>query len=158
MRKVQWIGAAVVMVPFAAIAADTVQMTEGRWEEVMTVTSASLGGKAISPDTVPDNTKTKFTCISANQSRDPAQYFLKPDKKNACQPSGTVANGRIAMGGTCNNEKIGSTVIEANGTYQPNSYEIDARATLEIKQMPLILNFTSKGRYVGKCDGTETVL
>ena len=157
MRKSQLVAAFAVIIPFAAVAADSVQMTAGRWEEVSTVTGATLDGKTIPADSVPNGTKTKFSCISANQARDPANFFLKQDKKKHCQPSGTVSGGRIAMTATCETDKAGRMVISAQGTYQPDRYDIDATSTLEIKQLPFVMSFTSKGRYLGKCLGDETV-
>jgi hypothetical protein len=143
-------------IPATALAADTVQLTAGRWEEVTTITGLTLGGKAIALDAMPNRVTTKLTCISAEEALDPAKRFLKPDSQNRCEPGGTVSGGRIALQGTCTDSKFGRMIVTGAGTYQPKSYEVSARLEGRAMDLPAVITMGIKARHVGICTGAET--
>ena len=156
MRKNQLIGAVALMVPFAAVAADTPEINAGRWEEVMTMTSVTVGGNSVPLSALPDGSKSRFVCISPEEAIDPAKHFLSVNENSKCTPNGMVAGGQINVIGQCSSDKFERMIITGNGTYDLSTYVVSAKMTGELKQRPIVITMTVKGRRVGACNGTES--
>lgn len=155
MRKTQAIGVFALLVPFAAMAADTAEIKAGRWEEVMTMTSATLAGKALPMSAFPDGAKSRFVCISAEESMDPAKHFLNAGQTGKCTPNGMVAGGKINVIGKCSSDRFDQMIIFGDGDYDLSRYHVNAKMTGQLNQRPIAITATIEGRYVGACDGTE---
>ena len=156
MRKTQLIGAVALMVPFAAVAADTPEIKAGRWEEVMTMTSVTVGGNSVPLSALPDGSKSRFVCISPEEAVDPAKHFLSVNENSKCTPNGMVAGGQINVIGQCSSDKFERMIITGHGTYDLSTYDVSAKMTGELKQRPIVITMTVKGRHVGACNGTES--
>jgi len=144
--------AAGLCVPLAAMAADTVHLTPGRWEVNTTFLSVLLDGQPL-PNEIFKNS-VGFDCISPAFAAEPPRYFLEPDSAKDCKPGGTVADGRIAMAGKCA-MPLGDMMAAGVGTYQSQSYEIIMKTDATMDGKPLVMNFALRGKYVGECRGDE---
>jgi len=155
MRNVsRFVIAAIALLPVAALAADSVQMTPGRWEERMNLVSATLDGKSLPIDGFPGQNQTEYSCISAAEALDPSAYFLSHSAGDGCDPQGTVANGHIAITGTCvRNDRPMQMVMD--GTYSRETYRVTARATTTVNSQPMVMNILMEARFVGACKGDE---
>ena len=156
MRKTQLVGVIALMIPFAAMAADRAEIEAGRWEEVMTMTSVTLGGDPIPMSTFPEGSKSKFVCISPEEASDPAKHFLSVGQNSKCTPNGMVADGRINLIGMCSTDKFAQMLITGEGSYDLSKYRVNARMTGKLKERPIVITMTVEGRHVGACNGTES--
>ena len=153
MRSVFKFGlAASLCVPIAAMAADSVQLTPGRWEVTTAFLSVLLDGRPLPNDIFKNS--VGFDCISPAFAAEPARYFLEPDSAKDCKPGGTVADGHIAMAGKCA-MPFGDMMARGVGTYQSKSYEVIMKADATMDGKPLVMNFALRGKYVGACKGDE---
>ena len=156
MRKTQAIGALALLVPFAAIAADTPEIKAGRWEEVIAITGMTVGGTAISTDSIPGGASTRFVCMSAEDAVDPSKHFLGAGQDSKCTPNGMVTGGRINLIGQCTTEKFGQMIMTGEGSYNLSTFEVTAKMSGKLKERPISITMSSRGRHVGDCDGTES--
>lgn len=148
--------AVLVALSAAALAADSVQLTAGRWEEKMTVQSASLDGKPLSPDAL-GTAEASFTCIPAAEAADPSLYFKKSQASEGCgMPQGVVEGGRISLSGSCNPPGSGAMSLRLEGTYAGTAYRGTATATMVAQGKPLVVTTVIEGRHVGSCTGDES--
>lgn len=145
--------AACALLSATATAADTVQLTPGRWEETISTLSVLLDGRPISTDSVKN--QRDADCISPEFALEPEKYFLEPDRQKDCKPSGSISGGRIAMTGKCTNMPFGEMMVTSIGTYQPKAYEIVMKADAIVKGKQLVMNFVMHGEFVGACRGDE---
>ena len=155
MRKSQLIGAIALVIPFAAIAADSVEIKAGRWEEVMTMTGMTLDGKPIPMSTLSDDPKSKLVCISPAESKDPAKHFLSVGQNDKCTPNGMITAGQIHLIGKCSDDKLADMFITGEGSYDLSKYHVNAKMTGKLKERPVAMTMTVEGRHVGACDGSE---
>jgi len=144
--------AASLCLSVAAMAADTVQLTPGRWEVTTTFVTVLLDGQPMPNDLF--KSAPGFDCISPAFAADPARYFLEPDSAKDCKPGGTVADGHIAMAGKCA-MPFGEMMARGVGTYQSKSYEVIMKADAIMDGKPLVMNFALRGKFVGACKGDE---
>ena len=145
---------AAALLPAAALAADTVTMSPGRWEEITTVVSATIDGKPAPAELLSSANETDYSCISPEEAANPQLHFLQPKPGDICVPNGTAANGRIDATATCGTGESAKT-IAVTGTYGSNSYAITARAAVgEGGKLDILLQL--HGRFVGACTGDET--
>jgi len=150
----KFLTAAAIVVPVTAMAADSVQMTPGRWEERMNLISATLAGQNLPVDGFPGQNQTEYSCISPAEAADPAAYFLSHSSGDGCDPHGTVANGHISISGTCmRNDRPMQLVLD--GTYGRDTYRVTAQATTSVKSQSMVMNIVMDARYVGACKGDE---
>ena len=156
MRKTPVIGAVALVIPFAAVAADKAEIRAGRWEEVMTMTSLTLGGTSVPMSEIPNSSTTRKVCVSAEEASDPAKHFLSVGQDSKCTPNGMVVDGRINLIGQCTMEKFGKMLITGEGTYQLSNYQVTAKMTGELKQRPIVITMAIKGRHIGACDSAES--
>ena len=155
MRKIQLMGAVALMVPFTAIAADTAEIKAGRWEEVMTMTSVTFDGKPVAAGALPGGSNSRFVCISAEESMDPAKHFLSAGQNGKCTPNGMVTSGQIHVIGMCTSDKFDGMIITGEGSYDLSKYHVNAKMSAKMKERPIAITMTVEGRYVGACNGTE---
>ena len=155
MRVFRLFGLFAGMVPIAALAADGMQLTAGRWEEVTTITSIRAGGKQVPLDAISGNPATRYRCLSTEEALDPEKYFLKADTARNCEPGGAVSGGRISLIGSCQDAKMGQMAVTGSGTYQSKSYEVTMTMLGSMKGAPLFIDSTVTGRYVGACTSPE---
>jgi hypothetical protein len=155
MRIVQTAGALALAIPFVATAADPAQLKAGRWEETMTMTGMTFNGAPVPISGAPQDTKSRFVCIDAEEAIDPAKHFLSIGQEGKCVPNGMVSEGRIHVIGQCTTEKFGSMLITGTGTYRFATYDVGVKMTAKLKDRPVAISMTAKGRYVGACDGSE---
>jgi hypothetical protein len=145
--------AATALLPATAMAADSVQLTPGRWEETIATVSVSLDGRPLPADAFKN--QRSADCISPEFALEPSKYFLEPDRQKDCKPSGSISGGRIAMAGKCTNMPFGEMMVTSTGTYQPKSYEMVMKADAIVEGKPLVINFVMHGEFVGACRGDE---
>lgn len=152
--NLKFAAAALIVAPAAALAADTIQLTPGRWQVTMITQSVSIGGRPMSRENFEDH--KNFDCITPDVAAEPARYFLLPDRERECKPQGTVANGRVAMTGECNMRGMGKMMVTSTGTYEPRSLDVTWNAQGIFGGQPVIMIFVMRGRYLGACRGDET--
>lgn len=143
------------ILPAAALAADTVTMSPGRWEETTTVMSATIDGKPAPVDLLSSANETEYSCISPEEAAEPRRYFLQSKEGDKCVPDGTAANGRIDATATCGGDGAGKSIV-LSGSYGPKTYAMNARVVLAMGAKPLEVQLQLRGRFVGACTGDET--
>jgi len=144
--------AALLVLPVAAIAADTVQLKPGRWE-VQSATSAASNGRAIPPAFVP-NTPPAYRCLSPATAANPTGYFLKAT--NCGAPEGRAEGGNIRLKTRCTSPNGVKISMDVSGTYTSDSYDVVTRSIGKLKGVTLDTTFHDRARYVGPCQGDET--
>ncbi len=146
---------ATIVIPTMAIAADTVTMTAGRWEETITVTRATVNDVLIPSSALGESGKNTYSCLSADEAADPVKYFLSREEGDQCIPTGSVADGRVAAEAACTGSDKKPFKVRVAGTYGARTYAISANSDLasDVGNIKIELNIT--GRHVGACRGDE---
>jgi len=150
--------AASIVIPVAALAADSVQMKPGRWQERMRLTSMIVEGKTIPVAADKRNNATRFSCISAQTAADPRRHFDEVQPGDECQPleGTTVANGRLFARARCNlDEKIPFTMT-LEGTYGSENYHAVINGQGMVAGKTVTVSGAADGSYVGTCKGDES--
>jgi hypothetical protein len=157
MRHITRAGlAAIVAVPAAAMAGDSLQFSPGRWEETITVTAIRVGGQEFHDAQVGKSERLKFECISGEEATNPEYYFKHSGEHRKCSGlEGTVAAGRIHLTSNCVDPDIGPGTLVMDGTYGRERYEASVKATGDIRGKPFIIDSVVEGRFVGVCRGDE---
>ena len=60
-------------------ASDTVQLTPGRWQNTLKSTSTTIDGAPAPAKHLQKDQEESYDCITPEQARNPAQYFLFED-------------------------------------------------------------------------------
>lgn len=155
MRIRPILAAAIVLVPAMALAADSVQMTPGRWVETFTTTSATIGGTAV-PAAQLGPPASKPVCMTAAEAADARSFFQARSGGSACgDPTGTVGGGAIALAATCARDGAAPVAIEVKGTYGKATYNAAIRAQGGSGATGTLVTMTVTGRYEGACRGDE---
>ncbi len=144
--------------PAGTIAADSIQLTPGRWIETATPESITVGDQV--QDISPGDTKTKSLCLSAAEGADPRKYFAVAEQNALCTPPiGTVAGGKIALGNHCAKDPAKADSqereLEINGTYGAESYAAKAVMTTSFGNAPVVIQLAIAGHFDGACHGDE---
>lgn len=158
-NSIRLVLAAAIFAPISALASDTAAtLSAGRWEQVIKGISATVAGRALPQAIASAGNKTKFSCISPAEAKDPARFFKRTGAASAdCgEPSGTVGNGRVALKATCQRKGTEMVMTAAvSGTYSAARYHLDADATMPTPQGDLLIKVAIDGRHVGACTGDE---
>lgn len=153
----RFLTAATIIVPVAAMAADSVQMVPGRWQETMRLTSMTVEGKTIPLEATKRGNATRFSCISPEMAADPRRHFDEVRPGDECQPleGGAIANGRLLARARCNlDEKVPFTMT-LEGTYARDNYHATINGQGMIGGRAVTVSGTADGTYVGPCTGDE---
>ena len=143
---------ALVIVPAAALAADTVQLTAGRWE-ILSATSAARDGRAIPPAFLPQAVPT-YRCLSPAIAADPTGYFLKAITCGS--PEGRAAAGSVRIKTRCTSPNGVKISMDVSGSYSSTSYDIVTHSVGKLSGITLDTIFHDRARYVGSCRGDES--
>ncbi len=143
------------ILPAAAVAADSVTMSAGRWEETTTVVSATLDGKPVPPGLLSNADETKFRCISPEEATEPSRFFLQSKPGHSCVPIGTALDGHVEASAVCGGEP--PKTVSLSGAYGRQNYDMNARATFGMGGKSLSVALRLRGRFVGACTGNESL-
>jgi hypothetical protein len=156
MRPGPIFAAAIVLLPTIALAADSVQMTAGRWVETFTTTSANIAGKAV-PAAQLGEAVSKPVCMSPAEAADARTFFQSRGGggSNCADPTGTVGSGKLALVSTCRQDGGAPVVLEVKGDYGAATYNAAIRAQSGAAPSQTVVTMTVTGRYEGACRGDE---
>ena len=148
--------AAIIIAPVAVLAADSVQLTPGRWEEIGKVAAMTFGGRSVPGDMFKGEAETTLYCILLNEAREPALFFRGDTRGDQCAlRHKSVAHGRIAMSYACDSPDGTPETWTLVGTYAKASYHITWRINTSAEGQPVTITKTMEGRFVGRCTGDE---
>ena len=149
------IAALVLALPLMAMAADTVTLSPGLWEQTVTTTALTIGGEPRSLDEMPERTRTFTTCISEAEAADPTLFFMSRAGGGSCgAPTGTVADGKLALAATCDGD-TGTAIVELQGNYSAHSFSAKVKAQSTIAGAPAVAEITLTGEHKGLCPVEE---
>lgn len=152
------LSAAVIAIPVAAIAADSVQLTPGRWQETDRTIAMTVDGEAVPSNILQDamQVETMFYCIPPSEAQEPALFFRGNVRDDKCAlRAKAVANGRIAMSYGCDSEDGGAETWTIDGTYDKQAYAMTWKINSSTGGQPFTLTKTMEGRFLGRCTGDE---
>jgi hypothetical protein len=141
--------------PLAAMSADAMTMSAGRWIETTTTTAVTLSGRP-APGVPIGRPASRPLCLTPEEAAEPARYFQSKAPSGACAaPTGTVAGGQIKLASTCEDANTPRMMIEVNGTYARESYRAAIRAQSVVNAQPAVVDMVVAGRFEGACRGDE---
>lgn len=139
----------------AASAVDQVQLSPGRWQLADRALSVTENGReTLVPSTEVHDYQRYFRCVGPDGAVDSIlPYGLKGGRD--CSATGTVANGRIALTGRCEDSPAGPISFSLDGTYSRQDIHIIQRIHMGDSQHRVIVTYAADGRSVGPCKGDE---
>jgi hypothetical protein len=135
----------------------------GQWESSVELESIEVPG--MPPEAVAQMKKTMArvatghkTCLTKEQAMKPKEDFFAGKNSNCRYDKFSMDDGKMTGTMRCTNPQGGgSQLIDFNGTYSPDSYEMRMASTVEGASpggpMKMVMRMSSKR--TGECDGSE---
>jgi len=135
----------------------------GQWESSVELESVEIPG--MPPEALAQMKKTMArvatghkTCLTPEQAKKPKEDFFAGASSNCRYDKFSMDDGKLTGTMRCTNPQGGGAqLIQFDGTYSPDSYEMRMASTVEAASpggpMKMVMHMTSKR--TGECDGSE---
>ena len=135
----------------------------GQWESSVELESVEIPG--MPPEALAQMKKTMArvatghkTCLTPEQAKKPKEDFFAGANSNCRYDKFSMDDGKLTGTMRCTNPQGGGAqLIQFDGTYSPDSYEMRMASTVEAASpggpMKMVMHMTSKR--TGECDGSE---
>lgn len=150
-KLARWSAAAILLLPMAALAADSTHLSPGRWSESLRMDSATIDGRALGERQLDRSANVRHVCIGAEEAADPRRYFTAHTSGGECSaPEGVVADGRIDLSATC-----GAMAMRMTGSFASDRFDAVVSSSFDRNGKRAEMRSRLEGRLVGACDGSE---
>ena len=139
----------------------SVKLEPGEWEATQEILDVNVTGL---PDGVPPEAMTRMIgqrtsfkhCVTPEQAANPSADFLSAQKDADCTYGDmTMADGKVKAEMSCAvpQQKDGRMKIAMNGTYLPDSYDMDMNVTAAglPNGISMAMKMKSMGKRIGEC-------
>ena len=142
----------------------TMIVRPGQWESSVELESVEIPG--MPPEALAQMKKTMArvatghkSCLTPEQAKKPKEDFFAGASSNCRYDKFSMDDGKMTGTMRCTNPQGGgSQLIQFDGTYSPDSYEMRMASTVEgasaAGAMKMVMRMSS--RRTGECDGSET--
>ena len=145
-----------IAIPAASLAADSVQLTPGRWQEIDRTTAMAIAGRQVPANLLPKDVESALYCIPPNEAREPASFFRGNVRGDQCAlKQKWVANGQVALSYGCESPDGLPGTWMIKGTYSNRTYQLTWQINTSYEKQPVTITKTMEGRFVGRCTGRE---
>lgn len=133
----------------------------GQWESTTTISTVEMAGVPAGAMDRMAGTETKVSyCMTPEQAAQSPQDMLSKSARGTCDYERfDMAGGRIDARMRCaGGEAGGTSVVEMNGTYASDRYEMAMEMTVTAPGMPgdMVMKASTVGRRTGACaEGSE---
>jgi hypothetical protein len=135
------------------LAAGDAPLIAGKWEIRNTPGVATLDGRPLSELPL-SPIKSETICLAVADAADPVRYLTRDMGEDCTVAKGSVAGGRVAIGGTCPNQLEGPDgSFELSGSVGAEEYEVDFATTAIGDNGKMTFSGKMTGRRVGDCAG-----
>lgn len=147
----------------AANEGSTMIVRPGQWESSVELESIEVPGMPEAAVAQMKKTMARVatgqkTCLTPEQAKKPKEDFFAGAGSNCRYDKFSMDDGKMTGTMRCTSPQGGGTqLIDFDGTYSPESYEMRMASTLEgasaAGPMKMVMRMTSKR--IGECDGSE---
>ena len=147
----------------AANEGSTMIVRPGKWESNVELESIEIPGMPAEAVAQMKKTMARVTtghqsCLTPEQAKKPKEDFFAGAKSNCRYDKFSMDDGKMTGTMRCTNPQGGgSQVIDFDGTYSPESYEMRMASAVEggspAGAMKMVMRVSSKR--TGECDGSE---
>jgi hypothetical protein len=147
----------------AANEGSTMIVRPGKWESNVELESIEIPGMPAEAVAQMKKTMARVTtghqsCLTPEQAKKPKEDFFAGAKSNCRYDKFSMDDGKMTGTMRCTSPQGGTQLIQFDGTYAPESYEMRMASSVEGGApggaMKMVMKMSSKR--IGECDGTET--
>lgn len=145
-----------------ANAGSTMIVRPGQWESTVELESIEVPGMPAEAVAQMKKTMARVatghkSCLTPEQAKKPKEDFFAGANSNCRYDKFSMDGGKMTGTMRCTSPQGGSQLIQFDGTYAPEAYEMRMASTMEGASpggsMKMVMRMSSKR--VGECDGSE---